>query len=87
MKVKVYVNWENKDILDKEDYDAEIKRTAESLIEDRIDFFDWLGYNYCFKEIWEATDADRIKIRNDWEECCKETARCNSDYEEVEIEI
>lgn len=87
MKVKIYVNWEDKDILNEKDYDAEIERTVESLMEDKNDFFDWLGDNYCLKEIWEATDAKRLKIYNDWEECCKETARCNSDYEEVEIEI
>ena len=87
MKVKVYVNWDNAEILNKEDYDRMFKKEVAKLMEDRDEFFCWLDDNYDIAEIWEATEADRLKIRNCWEECCKESVRINSDYDEVEIEI
>ena len=87
MKVKIYINWEDKDILSEADYDKKFETNVTNLMKDEFDFLEWLGGNYSLEEILKATDVDRLRICNDWEECCKETERYNSDYEEVEIEI
>lgn len=87
MKVKVYVNWDDGEILNKENYDKMLKGAVVEMMENRNEFSCWLDDNYDIAEIWEATDADRLKIRNDWEEYCKEEARRNFDYDEREIEI
>ena len=87
MKVKVYANWDDGEILNKATYDKMFEEKVAELMKDECDFLEWLDDNYDIAEIWKATNTDRIKIYNDWEECCKESVRINSDYDEVEIEI
>lgn len=87
MKVKVYVNWDDGEILNEADYDKMIDEAAAEMVKDDNDFFYWIYNNFDISEIWNATDADRVTIRNDWRECCKERARRDFDYDEREIEI
>lgn len=87
MKVKVYANWDDGEIVNKATYDKMLEEEVAELVKDDYEFFSWIYDNFDISEIWNATDADRITIRNDWEECCKERARREFDYEEVEIEI
>ena len=87
MKVKVYANWNDGEILNKADYDKIFKEEVAEMMEDEYEFSCWLDDNYDIAEIWKATEADRLEIRNNWKEFCEASARSGSNYDEVEIEI
>ena len=97
MKIKLYVDWKNGEILNAKEYEEEIAECAKDREDDDYEFGDFLD-NYCDRNLhnsnrlahlFNLSKEEREKILELWKEDCLETVRNNSndDYEEIEIEV
>lgn len=89
MTIKLYVDWRNREILTKEEYEDEVKVRAEVFISDENDFDIWLEENYSGLEIFNFKEEDKNRVCEEWRKACESYARENAEeeYEEMEIEV
>lgn len=100
MKVKLYVNWQDEEILKEKEYEEKILEAAKDREEnDDYDFSDFLddyldrNHGCCRSEqlayLFRMNEEERKKILELWKVNCLEVARINfpNDYKVIEIEV
>ena len=93
MKVKLYVNWSDREILSENEMESRLKGKASAMVKDDDEFDDWLGEIYNCVDIFNMSEEEKAQIRQKWEEECLEYAQdglisgCDAEYELVEKEI
>ena len=87
MTIKVFVDWQNGEILTEEEYEKRVKKMAENLRTRDYDFSEFLEEKYSHRELWDADEKQRAKIMEYWADQCLEDAYCEQDYEGVELEV
>jgi hypothetical protein len=100
MKVVVYVNWREEEIITEKEYKAKIKEVKEdkenfddyksSYLEDYIEaFIDRSFYPKNFETVFNFTEADRQRILEDIKEGYENQVEedISDEWEEVEIDI
>ena len=75
MKIKVYVDFENEEVLTEEDYKVILKDKAKTYKDDTDAFEDWLNDNYNAFDIFNKNGVELDEVVNHWERVC------NSDVE------
>ncbi len=87
--VKVYVNWQEREILTEDEY-KDLKDIKIRIMTDKEDEFkDWLNTDYSASEIFDMSTDERLEIHKRWDEYCADEVQDNLDYywDEVEIEV
>jgi hypothetical protein len=87
MKVKIFVDWDEQEVISEAEYKERIRQESEKRMADKEYFHEWLGDNYTPQAIWELTEAGRIEVQGLWERECKDTVEVESDFVMTEIEI
>ena len=87
MTIKIFVDWQNEEILTEEEYEKRVKEMAENLRTRDYDFSEFLEAKYSHLELWEADEKQRAKIMEHWVDKCLEDAYCEQDHEEVILEV
>ena len=85
--VKVYVNWNERDILTEDEFNEMKQNKARNMFEDEDEFKDWLNTDYSASEIFEMTAEERIEVQERWDEYCADEVHDNLDYEWDEIDL
>ena len=89
MKVTVFVNWSESQILTEKEFEKEVEFATLERFDDS-DFFDeWLDRNFDPSEIFSFTESEKETHRNRFKEYCREEAKMAllEEYETVELEI
>ena len=98
MKIKLYVDWMNEEILNEKEYEKEILEAAKDREEnDDYEFEDFLD-SYCDRNLhngnrlahlFNLSKEEREKILKLWKEDCLETVKISipDNYVEIEIEV
>lgn len=96
MKIKIYVDWENRQVYDEADKKIEIQRRAEESKNDDYCFDDFLC-DYCDRnfsrhervELFKISEEKRAEILAKFEEQCLNCAKDDfiEETEEIEIEV
>ena len=95
MKIKLYVDWMNEEILNEKEYEKEILEYAEGREkDDSYSFAEFLD-DYLEREeqdlayLFNVNEKERKKILELWKENCLEVTRENFDdnYKVIEIEV
>ena len=96
MKIKVYVDWKNKEILNEKEYnefhDREVNAIADRYFEDKYEFNEFLSDNdYDYADIFNMTDEEKEEVKAKWKAQCKDNAEeifgDEYDYDEIELEV
>lgn len=85
--IKVYVNWNERDILTEDEFNELKQNKARNMFEDEDEFKDWLNCGYSASEIFEMTTEERVEIQKKWDEYCADEVQDNLDYEWDEIDL
>ena len=85
--VKVYVNWQEREILTEDEFNEMKQNEARNLFEDEDEFKDWLNCVYSASEIFEMTAEERIEVQKRWDEYCVDEIQDNLDYIWNEIDL
>lgn len=86
--MRVYVNWNNEDILTVKQYDNLAEEKAMELEADTDAFNEWLDRNYTASELWDMTEATKGAIEAEWHMHCWDEVSydLSQDYDEYDIE-
>ena len=96
MKIKVYVDWRNEEILSEKDYkefkERKVKEMADDYFEDDYALDGFLDNgDYTYVGIFQMTDEEKEKVKEKWRAQCKADAEENFaeeyDYEVIEMEV
>ena len=87
MTIKVFVDWDEREIINETEYKEKIRQETEKTMADKETFYDWLEDNYMAQTIWEMTEAERAEVQGLWEQWCKDYAEVESDFEMIMVEI
>lgn len=87
--IKVYVNWQERDILTEDEYKELKQNKARNLFEDEDEFKDWLNTDYSASEIFEMTAEERLEIQKRWDEYCVDETQDTLNYywDEIELDV
>lgn len=87
MKIKIYVDYENQEVLTEEGYKEALKDKAKSYKDDTDAFRDWLNDNYEAFEIFNKNGVELDKVVERWEGVCDANAEDDLDRELTEYEL
>ena len=89
MTIKMYVNWDNEDILTKSEYEAKIKAEALEMSEEDEAFEDFAEERYHYKELFDLNEDEKETVKAEFLEWCEGRVEANyyHDYEEIEKEF
>ena len=89
MKVKVYVNWRSREVINEKEFEKLVEETFEDYKGDQDYFSEWLADNYEVVQVWEMNEEERIKTIKAFEEKCLSVARKEMlyDWEENELDV
>ena len=87
MTIKIFVDWQNEEIVTREEYDKRAREMAEELRINDSNFSEFLEENYSHRELWEADEEQRTKITRYWADECLKDAYRELDFEEVMLEV
>ena len=93
MKIKIYVDWENREVYDEKKKQEEIKEIAEAYEKDTYEFNDFLendestDVSYPYAELFNLSEAAREEITKRYKECCHIWAEENFNDRITEIEF
>lgn len=89
MKVKIYINWFNREIINEKEYEERVIETQKEYLEDDYYFVEWLEENYRPSEVWEFDNAKKEAVRIEFSKSCRKDAEkdVQSDWTEKEIEV
>lgn len=73
--VTVYVDYNNQEVLNEEEYQARLEEKIEGLLEDEWGFNEWLAEEYTLREVFEMTDEERQDALERWHATCEDNAR------------
>lgn len=76
MKVKVYVNWENQQVLGEKEFDELIADKIKNKIDDDYELNNFLEWekSYTLSEVFDFTEADKKMIMEEFRKYCEEGA-------------
>ena len=89
MKVTVYANWHEGEVISEKEYKEKIEKSANEYVESHADFVDWLNDNYKADDIWEMSENDRIAVEEEYIEVCHCSAEeeVNEYWKPYEVEV
>ena len=89
MKVIVYINWNEREVISEKEYKEKIEKSANEYVESHADFADWLNDQYRADDIWEMPESDRIAVKEDYCETCRIWAEdeVNDYWKPYEVEV
>lgn len=87
MTIKIFVDWQNEEIVTKEEYDEWARKMAEELRINDSNFYKFLEKNYSHSELWEADEEQRAKIMEHWTDKCLEDVYYELSFDEVTLEV
>lgn len=89
MKVKVYVNYYDREVINEKAFNERIKEATNDYEEDECFFDEWLEEHYSASEIWKLNEEQRKEVRSDFLIKCEELAveDVRDDWAEEEIEV
>lgn len=90
MKIKIYVNWQDEEILQEKDYQKRIEQKTEDYSENKDYFDEFLtDETYSLEQVFNFTEDERKEIRKRFLEQCKDWAkdRIENDFEMITLEI
>lgn len=87
MKIKIYVDYENKEVLTEEGYKEVLTERAKSYKDDTEAFRDWLNDNYEAFEIFNMKSHELDKVVERWEGVCEADAEDDIGVELTEYEL
>ena len=79
MKVKVYVNWEEQEILSESEFSEMIANKTKEKIDDDYELNHFLEYQstYSYSEVFRLTAKEKDKIYKEFQEYCREEAEAD----------
>lgn len=87
MKIKIYVDYENQEVLTEEDYEEALIEREKSYEDDEEGFEDWLNDRYTAHEIFRMKPHELDRVLERWGEVCKTDAEEDINRELVEYEL
>ena len=89
MKVKIYVNWDEREIYSEKEIVAKEKKIAEQYFDDGDGFSDWLDEIFSGIELFKMNNDDKEVAKDSYRVACKEWAQesINNDFEFKEIDV
>lgn len=89
MKVIVYVNWHEEEVISEKEYKEKIEKSANEYVESHADFADWLAEHYNSDAIWFMEEAEKEIVREEYREACQCWAEdeVNDYWKPYEIEV
>lgn len=89
MKVTVYVNWNEREVISEKEYKEKIENTTEEYVESRGDFCDWLAEHYEADAIWFMEEAEKEIVREEYREASQTWAEdeINDYWKPYEVEV
>lgn len=89
MKVIVYVNWNEREVISAKEYEEKVEKAINEYIESRDDFCEWLDEHYEPGSIWfmDAEEKERVKV--EYYEACQTWAEdeVNDYWKPYEVEV
>lgn len=89
MKVKVYVNWYSREVINEKEFKKKVEESTEDYKGDEYFFAEWLDAHYSAVEIWNLNEEQRKEVRSNFLIECEKLGLkdiCN-EWEEDEIEV
>ena len=89
MKVKIYVNWFDREVINEKEFEEKVEKITKVYKEDE-DFFDvWLNEHYSADEVWKLDEEKRKEVRSDFLIKCEELGvrDVRENWEENELEV
>lgn len=77
----IYVNWEDKEILNEAKYKAKLEEKTCGFADDNYYFDLWLSEHYTAYDIWNMSKEEKEKINSQWIEACRNDAEKELCYE------
>lgn len=87
MNIKIYVDYENREILTEENYKEILTERAKSYKADNEAFRDWLNDNYEAFEIFNMKSHELEKVVERWEGVCEADAEDDVGIELTEYNL
>ena len=89
MKIKIYVDYENQNVLTEEDYEEVLSERKKSYKSDNEAFEDWLNDKYSASEIFKMKSYELDKVVERWEGVCESNAEedMGSELSEYELDV
>lgn len=89
MKVKVYVNWFDREVINEKEFEKKVEETTQDYKEDKCFFDEWLNDHYSANEVWNLNEEERKEVQKDFLIKCEELGvrDVREDWEEEEIEV
>lgn len=89
MMVKVYINWEEEEVLSEKEYDAKVAEKAKEIAEDMDELSEFLDDCYTTGSVYRFTPEERAEVDKRFAKHCKELAEEWGDetYAEHTIEL
>lgn len=77
----IYVNWEDKEILNEAEYKVKLKEKTCDFVADDYYFDLWLNEHYTAIEIWNMSKEEKEEINSQWIKACHNDAEKELCYE------
>lgn len=75
MEIKFMINWHSQEVASVEEYNNEYVRDVAHSFEENDTVFDyWLADRFSLSNVFNMSEEDKKKIRNDYKEYCRERA-------------
>lgn len=87
MKIKIYVDYENQEVLTEEDYKKALSERAKSYKDNNENFEDWLNDRYNAFDIFNMNGVELDKVVERWEGVCEADAEEDMSRELTEYEL
>ena len=87
MKIKIYVDYENAEVLTEERYKEALAERAKTYKANDENFEDWLNDRYTSYEIFKMKSHDLDKVVERWEGVCEADAEEDMSRELTEYEL
>lgn len=92
MKITFYVDWDNRKVLNQDQYEERLSEAADELFADSNCLAEWLEENFTMIDVFQAGDARKEEIREDFRDYCQENADTVLDddgevYEKIDLDI
>ena len=91
MKIKLYVDWDNHQVLNQDQYEERLSEAADELFADDNCLAEWLDENFTLLDIFQAGEVKKEEIRADFRDYCQKNAESilsddGENYEEVNLD-
>lgn len=89
MKIKVYVNYYDRETISAKEYERRINQSLDDYFNANDCFAEWLEDTYRPYEVWAFDEAEREAVRDEYGKKCREWAEkeVQDTWTEEEIEI